>query len=94
MFTTVLVQTWDVMWLKQLSIYVYAILSSIKGLLQLAFFRNSLIIHGIIQQIVFGYIDVYFLLLITIKYDMKTAHKIVNSSIKENRLPLKVNSLS
>ncbi len=34
-----------------------------------------------------------FLLFITIKYDMKTAQKIVNNSIKENRLPLKVSSL-
>ncbi len=58
------------------------------------FFHNSLIIHGIIHQIVFGYFDLYFFLLfITIKYDMKTAQKIVNNSIKENRLPLKVTSL-
>ncbi len=42
---------------------------------------------------VFGYYDWYFLLFITIKYDMKTAQKIVNNSIKENRLPLKVSSL-
>ncbi len=53
-------------------------------------FHNSLIIHDIIHQIVFGYFDLYFLLFITIKYDMKTAQKIVNNSIKENRLPLKV----
>ncbi len=44
----------------------------------------------IIHQIVFGYFDLYFLLFITFKYDMKTAQKIVNNSIKENRLPLKV----
>ncbi len=57
------------------------------------FFHNSLIIHGIIHQIVFGYFDLYFLLFIRIKYDMKTAQNIVNNSIKENRLPLKVSSL-
>ncbi len=57
------------------------------------FFHNSLIIHGIINQIVFGYFDLYFLLFITIKYDMNTAQKIVNNSIKEHRLPLKLNSL-
>ncbi len=34
-----------------------------------------------------------FLIFITIKYVMKTAEKIVNKSIKENRLPLKVSSL-
>ncbi len=34
-----------------------------------------------------------FLLFITIKYNMKTAQKIVTNSIKENRLPLKVSSL-
>ncbi len=45
--------------------------------------------HSIILQIVFEYLDWYFLLFITIKYDMKTAQKIVNNSIKENRLPLK-----
>ncbi len=50
-------------------------------------------IHGIIQQIVFGYFDLYFLLFITIKYDVKTAEKIINNSIKENRLPLKVSLL-
>ncbi len=48
---------------------------------------------GITHQIVFEYFDLYFLLFITIKYDMKTAQKIINNSIKENRLPLKVNSL-
>ncbi len=57
------------------------------------FFHNSLIIHSIIHQMVFGYFDLYVLLFITIKYDMKTAQKIVNNSIKENRLPLKVSSL-
>ncbi len=41
----------------------------------------------------FGYFDLYFLLFITIKYDKKTAQKIVKNSIKENRLPLKVSSL-
>ncbi len=46
--------------------------------------------HSIIHQIVFGYFDLYFLLVITIKYHMKTAQKIVNNSIKENRLSLKV----
>ncbi len=40
-------------------------------------FQNSLIIHGIIHQIVFEYFDLYFLLFITIKSDMKTAQKIV-----------------
>ncbi len=50
-------------------------------------------IHGIIHQIVFGYFDLYFLLFITFKHDMKTAQKIVNNLIKENRLPLKVSSL-
>ncbi len=44
----------------------------------------------LIHQIVFGYFDLHFLLFITIKYDMKTAQKIVNNSIKKNRLPLKV----
>ncbi len=34
-----------------------------------------------------------FLLFIIIKYDMKTAQKIVNNSMKENRLPLKDSSL-
>ncbi len=33
-----------------------------------------------------------YLLFITIKYDMKTAQKIIKKSIKENRLPLKVSS--
>ncbi len=37
--------------------------------------------------------DIYLVLFITIKYDMKTTHKIVNNSLKENRLPLKVSSL-
>ncbi len=41
----------------------------------------------------FGYFDIYFLLFITIKYDMKTAQKIGKNSIKENRLTLKVSSL-
>ncbi len=50
------------------------------------FFHNLLII-------VFGYFDLYFLLFITIKYDMKTTQKIVNNSIKEKRLSLKVSSL-
>ncbi len=50
-------------------------------------------IHGIIHQIVFGYFDLYCLLFITIKYDMKTAQKIVNNSIKENKLLLKVSSI-
>ncbi len=57
------------------------------------FFHNLLIIHGIIHQIMFGYFDLYFLLFITIKYNMKTAQKIVNNSMKENILPLKVSSL-
>ncbi len=63
-----------------------------KGLLLFVFFHNSLIImiiHGIIHQIVFGYFDLQILPFITIKYDMKTAQKIVNNSIKENRLLLK-----
>ncbi len=42
---------------------------------------------------VFGYFDLYFLLLNTIKYDMKTAQKIVNNAIKANRLQLNVSSL-
>ncbi len=70
-----------------------AILSSITGLLLFVFFHNSLIIHSFIHQIVFGYFDLYFLLFINIKYDMKTEQKIINNSIKENRLPLKVSSL-
>ncbi len=41
----------------------------------------------------FGYFDLYFLLFITIRNDMKTAQKIVNNSMKENRLPLKASSL-
>ncbi len=59
------------------------------------FFHTSLIIHGVIHQIVFGYFGLYFLIFITIKYDMdmKTAQKIVNNSIKENILSLKVSSL-
>ncbi len=57
------------------------------------FFHNSLIIHRIIHQIEFKYFDFDLLLFIIIKYDMKTAMKIVNYSIKENRLPLKVSSL-
>ncbi len=48
------------------------------------FFHNLLIIHGIMHQMMFGYFDLYFLLFITIKYDMKTAQKIVKNSIKEN----------
>ncbi len=48
--------------------------------------------HGIIHQIVFGYLDLYFLIFISIKYDTKTAQKMVNNSIKENRLSLKVSS--
>ncbi len=63
------------------------------GFNAICFFHYSLIIHGIIHQIAFGYFDIYFLLFITIKYDMKTAQKIVNNSIKENILPLKVSSL-
>ncbi len=61
--------------------------------MQIGFFHNSLIIHGIIHQIVFVYFDLYCLLFITIKYDMKNAQTRVNNSIKENRLPLKVSSL-
>ncbi len=34
----------------------------------------------------FGYFDLYFLLFITIKYDMKTGQKIVKKSIKENSI--------
>ncbi len=64
-----------------------------KGFIAICFFHNSLIINGIIHQIVFGYFDLYFLLFITIIYDMKTEQKIVNNSIKENRLSLNVNSL-
>ncbi len=41
----------------------------------------------------FGYLDLDFLLFITIKYDMTTAQKIVKKSMKENRLPLKISSL-
>ncbi len=41
----------------------------------------------------FGYFDLYFLLFINIKYDMKTAQKIVKNSMKGNRLLLKVSSL-
>ncbi len=72
---------------------VYTILSSIKGLIAICVFHNSLIIHGISHQIVFGYFALYFLLFITITYDMNTAQKIVNNSMKENRLALKVSSL-
>ncbi len=57
-------------------------------------FNNSLIIHYcIIQQILFGYFDLYVLLFITIKLDMKTAQKVVNNLINENIFPLKVSSL-
>ncbi len=41
----------------------------------------------------FGYFDLYFLLFITIKYDIKSAQKIVKNSIKEKTLPLKVSLL-
>ncbi len=63
------------------------------GFIAICFFHNSLILHSIIQQKVFGCLDLYFLLFIIIKYDIKTVPKIVNNSIKENRLPLKVSSL-
>ncbi len=64
-----------------------------SGVIAICLFHNSLIIHGIIHQIVFGYFVLYFLLFISIKYDIKIAQKIVNNSIKENRLPLKVSLL-
>ncbi len=64
-----------------------------QGFIAICFFHNLLIIHVIIHQMMFGYFDLYFLLFITIKYDMKPAQKIAKYSIKENRLPLKVSSL-
>ncbi len=52
------------------------------------FFHNSLIIYGIINQIVFGYFDLYSLLFKTIiKSDMKTAKKIISNLINENIFP-------
>ncbi len=48
------------------------------------FSHNSLIIHSMINQIVFGYFDVFILLCITIKSDMKTVKKIVTNLINEN----------
>ncbi len=49
--------------------------------------------HGIIQQIVFGYFELYILLFQTIKSDILTAQKIVNYSIYENIFPLKKRSV-
>ncbi len=40
-----------------------------------------------------GYVDVYFVLYITIKSDMKTAQKVVNNLMNENIFPLKVISI-
>ncbi len=49
--------------------------------------------YGIIDQIVFEYNDLYVLLFIIIKSDMKTLQKIVNNLIDENIFPLEVSSL-
>ncbi len=40
--------------------------------------------HGIFHQIELGYFDLYVVLFITIKCDMKTPEKIVNHVINEN----------
>ncbi len=50
-------------------------------------------IYNIIRQIIFGYFDLYLLLFITTKSDMKTAQKIVNNLINENIFLLKVSLL-
>ncbi len=55
-------------------------------------FHNSLIIHGIIHQMMVGYFDLYFLFII-IKSDMKIAYKTVINLINEKIFPLKVSSL-
>ncbi len=53
-------------------------LSIINGLLVFDIFRNTIIIHGTINQIVFEYFDLYlFLLFKTITSDMKTAQSII-----------------
>ncbi len=59
----------------------------------ISYFDNSLIIHGIIYQIVFEHLDLYVLLYNTIKCDMKTEEKVVNNFIDENIFPRMVSSL-
>ncbi len=49
--------------------------------------------HDFIHQNVHGYFDLYiFFLFITIRSDMKNAHKLSNNLINENIFPLKVSS--
>ncbi len=48
------------------------------------FFHNSLIVYAINYQIVFGCFELYLLIFINIKSDMKTAQKIVNNLINKN----------
>ncbi len=55
-------------------------------------FYKSLIIYGIIHQIVIGYFGLYILLFITIKSDMKTVQKIVNNLINTNIFSIEVSS--
>ncbi len=49
-----------------------------RALLVFVFIHNSLIIHDIIQQVVFSYFNLYILPFITIKSDMETAQKVFN----------------
>ncbi len=53
------------------------------GYLYLFYFHNSLIMHGIISQMVFVYVDLYLLPFFTINSDVKSAQKIVNSLINK-----------
>ncbi len=59
------------------------------------FFFSSQFSHNndFIQQLVFGDFNLYVLLFITIKRDMKTAEKIINNVINENIFLLKISSL-
>ncbi len=77
-----LTQTKDTIWLKRVSKYV-STLSVIKCLLVFCFY-NSLIIHGSIHQIVFGYFALYLLLFIAIKSDISTAQNVANNLLKIN----------
>ncbi len=57
------------------------------------FFHNTLIIYGIVHQIVLGYFGLYILQFKTFKSDMTTVQKIVNNLINEDLFPLNVSSL-
>ncbi len=61
--TAMMKQTRDTMWPKQLSKYIYTLLSVIKGLLVFIFsqFTHN---NGIIHQIVFGYFDLIIFVLL------------------------------